>query len=441
MTPAAQRSSPWTTIGCWLLLGLLLAACGGDNFGVIARGNFDVRANLDQSWATLSDPDQFVKLDTSWHSLVRDGFVSADTLGQAEMCPTSQLSGGACPASEACHIYVFWSSELKYSSCQESASSALCVFDGSAVFRDCPVGVQTLSADVQGLGTWFSVTYLWESQMTIVVVFAGQVQVQPVTLLRFTPLERPAVDPNSDLPPRSEVKVLQREMGKPVTGEAERSLNEVRAFYTAPDDKLKELGLAGRLARPRSWLGPDELLSLRERLRTREPGLEGWLATVWQTAAQEGYLAPALPALAPERAGLVLTSYAPLDNLRFAQALSYAVDWPALSAKNLATRTAIALNGGNLFDGQHNLIPDARKSGYSPARAAEILKAIGVDRLVLPLVVPREQGQLASADWIKADLEQVGITAEIQILTAASLPEAIQAYSGKGVPFMILEYR
>lgn len=120
--------------------------------------------------------------DDEWHDLLKQTQVNTDTNGEARL----KLSG-------CMEVYLFQKSKMSSSPCSKSESAgtnANCLHGGTAVYNsDCATRVgqvisepvnQTPNADITSTGTWFSVTYLPDQQLTIVVVLKGSVQVRPV---------------------------------------------------------------------------------------------------------------------------------------------------------------------------------------------------------------------------------------------------------------------
>lgn len=413
--------------------------------GVNIEGtSFDVKRELDQAWATLTNPLVFDALTTSdWKGLVADGLVVADSLGQAQLCPHNKITtSGQCSAAEACNIYVFWASKLKYSSCTESASNTTCLFDGQSSFRNCPVKVETLSANVQGLGTWYSVTYLSESQMTVVLLFEGTVTLTPVTALNFSTTRLPAVTPEKgqDLPALDSYQVSQREVGETRTGQIDPGTGSLLVYYTAPDAKLLELGLNDPPSGARQWQGIDRLDVLRERLRLVEPNLEPWLQGVWQTAALDGIKLPSLAPLAPERGALTITGYGTLADLRYANALAYGVEWQQV-VNTLGFAAPVMINGADVFRSRFKLIGDVSSLGYDPNRAVAFLREAGFSGANASLSVLLDDTFQKKAGMIQAELDKIGFQTEISVVPRAELSGAIQSRTQQRIPFLVIELR
>jgi hypothetical protein len=112
----------------------------------------------------------------NWMSLNEGDAIKTDEAGQAEI----QLDG--CSGS----LYVFKDGVIQVSTCleEEQASGlATCVQVGTGYFNvECTsrFTVDTLSSRITVVGTAFSVTYVPERRLTLLLVFEGGVTVQPV---------------------------------------------------------------------------------------------------------------------------------------------------------------------------------------------------------------------------------------------------------------------
>jgi hypothetical protein len=133
--------------------------------------------------------------DDEWHDLLKQTQVNTDPNGEARL----KLSG--CMT-----VYLFQTSKMSYSPCSKSESAGInanCLHGGTAVYNsDCATRIgevihepvnQTPTADITSTGTWFSVTYIPDQQLTIVVVLKGSVQVRPVVNAENRSLGEPVV--------------------------------------------------------------------------------------------------------------------------------------------------------------------------------------------------------------------------------------------------------
>jgi len=126
--------------------------------------------------------------DDDLHTLLASTQVNTDDNGEARL----KLSG--CMT-----VYLFQTSKLTYAPCSKSESmggSANCLKGGTAVYNSECAGrieqmIQTPTAQVVPRGTWLTVTYLPDQQLTITVVFEGSAEVRPVTDIESRTLGEP----------------------------------------------------------------------------------------------------------------------------------------------------------------------------------------------------------------------------------------------------------
>jgi hypothetical protein len=115
--------------------------------------------------------------DDNWHDLLSQTQVSTDTNGEARL----RLSG--CMT-----VYLFQTSKMVYAPCSKSESAganANCLKGGTAVYNSECAGrieqlIQTPTADISPRGTWITVAFLEDKQLTITVVMKGSAEVRPV---------------------------------------------------------------------------------------------------------------------------------------------------------------------------------------------------------------------------------------------------------------------
>jgi hypothetical protein len=230
---------------------------------------YEVKRLSAKVWATNdnSQPKKLLLLtDASWHPLVGERMATTDKAGQAE------IQGPGCTA-----LYLYKDSGLTMSGCPKGGGTGSCS-TGTIVSKDCDASIRTMPADVEPVGTWFSVTYLEGWQVTLVVVAEGTVRVTPATELEFRLVDREQL----------QYEVVTRELGEVVAVEVMAG-DEPRFLYTASDDRLKELQAMAELPAARTWLGLEELPPLRAVLSQRDPNLEPWLEQIWEQAEQDGF--------------------------------------------------------------------------------------------------------------------------------------------------------
>jgi hypothetical protein len=257
-----------------LLAAALLTSCtqAPEEVVEIEEPGYEVKRLDDKAWATTdsSQPKKLLLLtDASWHNLVGERMATTDKDGQAE------IRGPGCTA-----LYVYQDSGLTMSGCPKGGGTGSCS-TGTIVSKDCDASIRTMPADVETVGTWFSVTYLEGSQVTLVIVAEGAVRVTPATELNFRLVDREQL----------QYEVVTRELGEVVSVEVLAD-DEPRFLYTASDDRLKELQATGALPAARTWLGLEELPPLREVLGQEDPNLEPWLEQIWEQAGRDGIQFP-----------------------------------------------------------------------------------------------------------------------------------------------------
>lgn len=427
-----------------LLFTFLAADCGSTpepptEAVEVAGWNYKVKRDRDKAWATLTVVDHFDELtDAAWHWLIYNGLVTTDDDGQAQLCPSSDINAGTglC-ADVACHIWVFEATDFGPFCCpEEDLGTDLCSCHGTGSFDDCPFTVVTLSADVTGLGTWFSVTYLWDSQVTLVIVGEGAVEVTPVRTLAFEgeipPLDE--LDPPERAPAWRELGKIERDMGEPEVVDVEAE-GGPQFFYTAPDAMLDKLDLGPEVPQPRQWQPVEELPYLIEELRPIEPRLEPWRNSVWQQARVDGiYLPPQEEQLSAVTAGEQWQSKPAQE------ALLYAVDWAALTQElfdqNLPVRVSRLEPTGDMTP----VHDDARQVGYDPERARMLLDEAGLaegSRLIL-LVPEEDESLLKMAELMAEQLAAIGVETGIVAVPASRADAQMATVSQAGKPVLWL---
>jgi len=218
-----------------------------------------VRRRDKSVWAGPGLPPPLLQ-DDKWHDLDSGDHVVTNEDGEACL----EVSG--CML-----IYLFQNGEeIAKSGCPKSDRSGgnvTCAIEGTSVFNNsCTehVVIETRSAELVLEGTWGSVTYLQEWQLSLILVSEGRVSVRP--MLDF-----------GDRTLGSATAVTQEEF-----------------LFTAPDDVLHEIGdIAG--FRAREVYPFDELPSFIEGLKQmiKEPDLlESWMGKVREQALSDGYPPP-----------------------------------------------------------------------------------------------------------------------------------------------------
>ena len=164
-----------------LLTGMLLTGCKDRPTPTPTKvfevqADYRVRRELAEVWAGSGDVRVLPQLkDDTWYDLSAGDLVTTDDSGE-----------GWVKMSDCMLIYVFQDSGLIKAACPRSdysGGNVTCAMAGTSVYNNScasQIIIQTLSAEVVLEGTWLSVTYLEEQQLTVIMVFEGQAEVRPV---------------------------------------------------------------------------------------------------------------------------------------------------------------------------------------------------------------------------------------------------------------------
>lgn len=147
----------------------------------VKRVEANVRAGESQPLPLLRDDNP--------HDLLARMQVTTDPNGEALL----KLSGCG-------KVYLFQTSSITYAPCSksEAGTNFRCQTGGTAIYNSECAGrihevIQTPTEDINPKGTWFSVTYLPDQQLTITVVLKGSVEVRPVTDMENRTLGEPMI--------------------------------------------------------------------------------------------------------------------------------------------------------------------------------------------------------------------------------------------------------
>lgn len=234
---------------------------------------------------------------------------------------------------------------------------------------------------------------------------------------------------------------MKRTMGDPQTKQVDPGAGQLQVYYTAPNAKLEELGLTELTLGSRQWLDINGLNLLRSQLHLVEPNLEPWLQSVWDLASRDGIRLPFLEPLAPDKMGLVITSYNPLDDLRFAEVLSVGLDWKTLVMEYLGGTVPLYFNGADRFQGQFNLLGDVRNIGYDKEKAIALLTEMGYKDLNLTLLIPQDTVLEKIGERIQTSLELIGIHAVTTAVPETEIKNTIQSLLDQRAFFITISLR
>lgn len=386
--PKAPRWG-WVLLGLTLLAGIALA-CGSPHTDRTRRVTPGV-------WAGAPAANPPLLNDNNWKALNTGDAIRTDSNGQA------QLELVDCSGS----LYVFTDSAIQVATClkaEQASGLATCAEQGTGWFNiDCTsrFTVDTLAGRVTIAGTAFSVTYLPERQLLLVIAFSGRVDVQPV--LDFG---------RGELAPQA----IPVEAG--------------HFFYTLPGPQSPELrSVPARTSLPLWQLPPlvDEL------------GIRGWMDDIQLQAKQERVL----PVEWPFRSGLETISVVllgrggVLESVKVQEAVLEAMDKDPMLAAVFPGREVILVSavGGEAID--------ARTVGYDPEMAVRLLTAADYPRgFGAQFVFPDGDKELADLAQLMADyLAKAGIRVKLIAVPGSELRAAVATGFRSGEPVLGLERR
>jgi hypothetical protein len=381
--------------------------------------SLEVKRDLDNAYATLANIGNFDLLDTSdFRDPILDNWlVTTDSNGQAQLCPSDDINRGTQTCNDtACHIYVFEGSDFGPYTCPEAGMGDMCSLVGTSTFDECHYTIVTLSANVSGLGTWFAVTYLWDSQMTIVVAGEGQIEVTPIVELTFDE----GVPPLAQMGPLerarawSGVNITSRLPGAPEMVFTEGQ-GDPQFLYTAPNEMLARLPIDTAALPPRAWQPAEQLPVLIASMRDLEPQLEPWLEGIWENSGMaEIELGPFPEPVASEK--LQVTTFGEVwQDSRLHDIILYGVDWSLISEELFRAPPRIEVTHQDPEGNQTEIYPDARVAGYDPEQAKALMAEAGYpEEIRMGLVLPDEDEVLfTAADIIVEQMSAIGIDTQI----------------------------
>ncbi|MGD9001449.1 MAG: hypothetical protein PVF04_02200 [Anaerolineae bacterium] len=299
---------------CVALLQICLVSCDGEDVeepvepdAVAVFTDYDVRRNDASASATWSALGQLDLLgDGDWHGLLYGeddaGLVTTDETGQAELCdPDDIIEATEMCEVDACHIWIFEASDTGFGAyvCPKSTHGTDLCSGGSLDLDGCEMCLTTLSGEVCTVSTSFSVTYLWDAQLTIVTVDKGEVDVTAVLAIEGDVPSRDALDLKESVWPDLQVKRRFDDQATRVAAVG----NRPRVYYTAPNAILDRIRQVSPEAPPaREALSIDnlaffynELPVVLEKIGSAEPNLQLWISGISQRAILRGASFPFFP--------------------------------------------------------------------------------------------------------------------------------------------------
>ncbi len=160
----------------FLVLVLPIFACGPGGNGTETAPDAQVRREASRVFAGSSSASVLPELaDSQFHTLEDGDRVTTDSVGEALL----QIR-------DCLRIFLFQQSGLVKAACPKSdfaAGNALCSLAGTSVFNNQCAGqvvIQTNTAEINLNGTWLSVTYLPERELSLVMVLEGEAECRAV---------------------------------------------------------------------------------------------------------------------------------------------------------------------------------------------------------------------------------------------------------------------
>ena len=446
-----------------LWIGLMLFQCGGGEVveepeptvtpdrGAAVALDYDVsreRAQVKAHVVGESDDTTVAELftlpDSNWRDMLDHGRVWTDHAGRADLrAECSQPAGGA-PECDCKAVILYENGDLVARACHPEDPQATCVV-GQAALDECDICFETLSSRDCPDGTWMSVTYLRESEITIVTVGEGAATVRPVTVLDYQ-----EADP-------FEFEFTTREWStQTITLEAETISTESGQaslpyfLYTAPDANLKRIKIQAEemgieLPPPGSPLPIDQLPILvdpefglppvLETLAWEEPNLQLWMYDLSNTVYERGGIIfpPFMPPYRDE--GLIIDFDGELlADTRVQEAVVLGIDKEYIMAEAF---TDEEVPGFHAFIG--GIPVDAFTLPYDPEQASALLEEVAFsDQLVL-ILFPMDDDALAyAAKLIAGAVSGIGIKDLPMPVPTAEFDAIRQEYAYARQPVIVI---
>jgi len=302
---------------------------------------------------------------------------------------STSLSGEAEVVIDGClTLFVFQDSSLEYSPCRrqdQQSGLAVCSIAGlTGVLNQCSsqIEIQTPSGFVRTSGTWFSVLYLPQEQISIVQVYEGEVEVQAIINPQIGTLtEGQAVPANS-------------------------------LWFTYPGAEKPEInGIAGRGVRDlQVWEG------MRPSIIQAYPRLDIWMEALRNRAEEQQLQIPDYLTVPTGFVNLELIG-THWQNETFRQAFFIGVPWLEMTRTiwefaNIAPRLEV----GRL------VAEDARSFEYNPQLSEELFSQYRNQRtmeihLLQIVVIDGNQSEQDFANWLQKILISYDVDSNVLILS------------------------
>ncbi len=437
-----------------LWVGLMLLLCGGcgeepDAVSVahdyqVSRERAQVKAHVESESADTTEAELYTLPDSVWRDMLDHGRVWTNDVGRAELRADCTQPAGGAPVCNCEAVILYQGSSLVSRPCHPEESAGTCA-TGQALLVNCDICFETLSSRTCPVGTWVSITYLGQSEITIVTVGEGAATVTPVTVLDY-----------EEIGP-FEFEFKAREWSdEPIALEAESIATESGEanlpffLYTAPEASLKrlmtqaeELGI--ELPPPGEPLPAEQLPILinpefglppvLDALGWEQPNLQLWIFELSISASEHGdILFPPIP-LPDEEPGFTLDfDGEPLGDWRVQEAFVLAIDKEAVTTQAFSAEGVgfTAIIGGEAVD--------AYTYPYDPERALVMLEEAAYDRdQAVIILFPEEDAQVGdAAKLIAGALSEIDVNVELTPVPGMDLTYAREEFVSGGLPVLIV---
>lgn len=330
-------------------------------------------------------------------SLSAGGMVTTSALGEAEVKIQNCLT-----------MYVFQKGTLQRSTCRRSeaiSGLAACSSGGmTGVLNNCTsqIDIQTPSSSTTTKGTWFSVIYLPEDQLSIVQVYDGEVNVRAV------------IDPGTD-----EWAADSQQLAGP------------GLWFTAPGQEPPVInGIAGRQPLP-----IDAWQMLRPALIERYPDLDLWMDAAMRRAKAENLV---FPEVLVAKSGTIAIRY--IGQLwaddRIQRAMITGVDWKDIVHKNWPD-----------FEIRPNLqlldtfIDDARNADFNRDEALRLMTEADFWQRAPVIIIAANEEDKAAVQFaydLQVSLADLDVQTELRFVSPAQFDEMQTIDPNVDSPFILV---
>ncbi|MCU0485569.1 MAG: hypothetical protein MUC85_05600 [Anaerolineales bacterium] len=398
-------------LGFILLISILLVSCQTPTAVEAVGSGYQVREDKNAAWASIVNHNDVTILDALslniWKNLLKDGMVTTDDVGIAEMRNTSLGCSG---------LYVFQDSGIQLGSCSKGTTGNWVCVVGAATASNCNVGLASPSTDITTKGTWISLITLDNGALSIVTVLEGEAEVVPVTQLDY---QYEKYTDSFSL--TFTTRVL--DSGQAVF------LRPGQSMYTASDDYLAWLRPNLTLP-PREPLGLDQFRMLIDQLLPLYPLLPRYLEVVGARASEDTFDFLA----SPESTLLLQGLGGYLEDTLAQEVVLQGVDWIVIQ-ENVSEGQPVRL--AFQFPGQEGLLTDQL---FNPDRAIAIENEINLGQYPILLLYPSGDIQLQTVAYHMTEyLAGIGLQINLEEISPDLMDEriAVLAPTGTSVLWLI----